>query len=78
MFYSLVLSNSIYRHLDKGFLESFGPNGLLQFLHFIGFNISSFSSGFIPHYAFVLIFSLFIFIISLSSFSLFSIIFLLL
>jgi NADH-ubiquinone oxidoreductase chain 5 len=72
MFYSLVLSNSIYRHLDKGFLESFGPNGLLQFLHYIGFNISSFSSGFIPHYAFVLIFSLFIFILSLSSFSLFS------
>lgn len=72
MFYSLVLSNSIYRHLDKGFLESFGPNGLLQFLHYVGFNISSFSSGFIPHYAFVLIFSLSLFILSFSSFSLFS------
>lgn len=66
MFYSLVLSNSVYRHLDKGFLESFGPNGLLKFLHYIGFNITSFSSGFIPHYAYVLIFSLSIFILSIS------------
>jgi hypothetical protein len=66
MFYSLVLSNSVYRHLDKGFLESFGPNGLLKFLHYIGFNISSFSSGFIPHYAFVLIFSISLFLFSIT------------
>lgn len=66
MFYSLVLSNSVYRHIDKGFLESFGPNGLLQFLHYIGFNITYFSSGFIPHYAYVFICSLTIFILFIS------------
>jgi NADH:ubiquinone oxidoreductase subunit 5 (subunit L)/multisubunit Na+/H+ antiporter MnhA subunit len=66
IFYSLVLSNAVYRHLDKGFLESFGPNGLLQFLHYIGFYITSFSSGFIPHYAYVLIFSLSIFLLAIT------------
>jgi len=58
MFYTLVLSNFMFRYIDKGFLEFFGPLGFLRTLHFFGFYIELFSTGFIPHYAYVSIISL--------------------
>jgi hypothetical protein len=64
MFYTLVLSNFMFRYIDKGFLEFFGPLGLLRTLHFFGFYIELFSTGFIPHYAYVSIISLALLLIS--------------
>lgn len=61
MFYVFVLSNFFYRYIDKGFLEFFGPLGILKFLHYLGFLIELLSTGFIPHYAYILIFSILFF-----------------
>jgi NADH:ubiquinone oxidoreductase subunit 5 (subunit L)/multisubunit Na+/H+ antiporter MnhA subunit len=54
-FFGLKTSNKIYRKLDKGYLEYFGPTGYLQYIYYIGDRITSFSTGFITHYAYVLI-----------------------
>lgn len=50
----------MFRYIDKGFLESFGPNGILKFLHYISHIITSLSTEYIPHYAFVMITSIII------------------
>ena len=64
MYFGLVLSNFMFRYIDKGFLEFFGPLGFLRSLHFFGFYIELFSTGFIPHYAYVSILSLAIFLLT--------------
>ena len=56
----LVLSNILYRYIDKGLLELFGPIGGRNLLHFLGFYIALLSTGFIPHYALIMVLSLFI------------------
>ena len=56
----LVLSNILYRYIDKGLLELFGPIGGRNLLHFLGFSIELLSTGFIPHYALIMVLSLFI------------------
>jgi hypothetical protein len=61
MFMGLTLSNYMFRYVDKGFLEFFGPLGLLKTLHYWGFLIELISTGFIPHYSYIFITSLFIF-----------------
>lgn len=58
----LIFSNYIYRYIDKGFLEFFGPYGGFKLFHFKGFYIELLSTGFIPHYALIKIISLFIII----------------
>ena len=58
---ALVWSNHIYRYLDKGVLEFFGPLGFLKLLHYWGFLIELISTGFIPHYAYILVLSLILF-----------------
>ncbi len=67
-YFGLVQSNYLFRYVDKGFLEFFGPLGILRLLHYWGFLIESLSTGFIPHYAFIFatsisLFLAFIFII---------------
>lgn len=65
MFLGLTLSNYMFRYIDKGFLEFFGPLGFLRTLHYWGFLIELLSTGFIPHYAYVFISSLILFFIIL-------------
>ena len=55
---TLILSNYLYRYIDKGFLELFGPLGCQRFLHYLGFSIELLSTGFIPHYALIKVSSL--------------------
>lgn len=52
---TLILSNYLYRYLDKGILELFGPLGCQKFLHYLGFTIELLSTGFIPHYALIMV-----------------------
>jgi hypothetical protein len=47
----LSVSLLLYRYIDKGILELFGPIGGKNLLHFLGFSIELLSTGFIPHYA---------------------------
>ena len=51
----LILSNYLYRYLDKGLLELFGPLGCQKFFHYLGLNIELLSTGFIPHYALIMV-----------------------
>lgn len=53
MYLVLVASNYLYRYIDKGFLEFFGPLGLLRFINYSGFLVEIISTGYIPHYAFI-------------------------
>jgi NADH-ubiquinone oxidoreductase chain 5 len=55
MFFCLKISKKYYRNIDKGFLELFGPTGFLYHLIFIGLRSTSLSTGFITHYAYILI-----------------------
>lgn len=50
-----TLSVFIYRYLDKGLLEFFGPVGIFRVIHWLGFYIELLSTGFIPHYGFILL-----------------------
>ena len=59
-FGSQILSNYLYRYIDKGILELFGPLSLSRLFNFIGFNIELLATGFIPHYIFILKFGLFL------------------
>jgi NADH-ubiquinone oxidoreductase chain 5 len=61
------LSIFIYRFFDKGFLELFGPLGFFRSNHLLGFLFELSSTGFFPHYGFIL-FSFVSFFVFLSSF----------
>jgi hypothetical protein len=58
MVFFLKLANSMYRYIDKGFLELFGPLGATRTVHYLSYYLESFSTGFIPHYAFVFLLSI--------------------
>jgi NADH-ubiquinone oxidoreductase chain 5 len=60
MFFGLKTSNYMYRNIDKGFLEYLGPTGSLQYIYYIGELITTFSTGFITHYAYFLTMYLFL------------------
>ena len=60
-----IFSNYIYRYIDKGFLEIFGPLGGYKLLNFLGFSIELLSTGFIPHYALIMKVSLIIIILNI-------------
>jgi hypothetical protein len=55
-----ILSNFLYRNIDKGCLELLGPLGLSRTFHYLGFKIELLATGYILHYAFIIISSLFI------------------
>jgi len=63
MFYALYFSNIIFRYLDKGSFENFGPLGLLNIIHYFSNKIENLATGYIPHYAFIVIISVLIFLI---------------
>lgn len=52
------LSLTLYRYIDKGLLEFFGPIGIYRLIHWLGFKIELLSTGLISHYG--LFFMLFI------------------
>ena len=64
-FISLVLSNYLYRYTDKGSLEFIGPKGLTNFFNYLASLLESLSTGYIPHYSFIIISSTFIYILYL-------------
>jgi NADH:ubiquinone oxidoreductase subunit 5 (subunit L)/multisubunit Na+/H+ antiporter MnhA subunit len=47
----LSISNYVYRYIDKGFLEVFGPLGCTRLINFWGYLFEKFSTGFLSHYA---------------------------
>lgn len=63
MFFFLKSSVYIYRYWDKGILEYLGPIGIYRITHWLGFQIELLASGFIPHQAFIFIFSILLFLI---------------
>jgi proton-translocating NADH-quinone oxidoreductase chain L len=46
-----------FKYLDRGLIELVGPTGLVKIIPFISLLFSSFQSGFLHHYLFVLAFS---------------------
>lgn len=48
-----VFSVFLYRYLDKGLIEFFGPLGLYRIIHFQSFILELLATGFIPHYGFI-------------------------
>lgn len=57
---SLNQSINLYRYFDKGLLQQIGPFGIFRNLNFSSFNIELLYTGFILHYAFLIICTLFI------------------
>ena len=51
-----------FRLLDKGFIELIGPLGLIFKLNAISKKVSSFQTGLIYHYTFIILISVFIYI----------------
>nr|NP_150355.1 NADH dehydrogenase subunit 5 [Rhizophydium sp. 136]AAK84285.1 NADH dehydrogenase subunit 5 [Rhizophydium sp. 136] len=64
----LILSNYLYRYIDKGILETIGPTGFSRTFHFIGFLIELLATGNILNYALIIIFSILFIIILLFGF----------
>lgn len=57
---SLNQSISLYRYFDKGLLQLIGPFGIYRYLNFASFNLEILYTGFIIHYAFLTLFTLFL------------------
>lgn len=55
---SLSLGNLLFRYLDRGLLELFGPYGLSSYFSYFGFKLELLASGFLTHYALLIISSL--------------------
>jgi len=54
--------NVTYKNIDKGLIEFLGPKGLSTFIYNQSFSFNKLQSGYIYHYAFVIILSLIFFI----------------
>jgi NADH:ubiquinone oxidoreductase subunit 5 (subunit L)/multisubunit Na+/H+ antiporter MnhA subunit len=61
-----------FRTLDKGFFELVGPTGVIKVMPYLANRLSTLQSGFIYHYAFVVLIGL-TFFIGLNSFAIFDI-----
>lgn len=59
---TLNFSNVVFRYWDRGQVEFLGPMGLVQLFHYYSFQLELLATGFIPHYALLIISSLFIII----------------
>lgn len=67
---AFILSNFLYRYVDKGVLEIFGPTGLYKFSILLARSIENLATGFLLHYAFVnllIIFSTFLYLLFVSA-----------
>lgn len=49
----LILSNYLYRYMDKGALEIFGPKGINTTLNYLGFKLELLATGNILNYALI-------------------------
>jgi hypothetical protein len=52
----LNFANVVFRYWDRGLVELLGPMGLVQLFHYYSFQLELLATGFIPHYAFLIIF----------------------
>nr|QCQ69080.1 NADH dehydrogenase subunit 5 [Synchytrium taraxaci] len=57
---TLNLGVVLHRHLDRGLIELVGPTGLINLVHYLGFRFELLATGYLPHYAFLILFSVFI------------------
>ena len=48
--------NIVFRYWDRGLVELLGPMGQMKVIHYQAFRVES--TGFIPHYAFIIVFSM--------------------
>ena len=64
MHHILTASVILYRYIDKGLFELFGPVGLVRLTHWLGFKVELLATGFIPHQIFIIILSCLTFIFS--------------
>ena len=53
-------SNVVFRYWDRGLVELLGPMGLVQLFHYLSFQLELLATGFIPHYALIIISTLFL------------------
>ena len=53
---TLNFGNQVFRYWDRGLVELLGPMGLVQLFHYYSFKLELLATGFIPHYAFLIIF----------------------
>lgn len=65
---SLNQSINLFRYFDRGLLQYIGPFGFYRNLNFNSFKLEMFYTGFIIHYAFLMITALLIIIMSSYSF----------
>ena len=57
---TLNFGNVVFRYWDRGLVEFLGPMGLVQLFHYFSFQLELLATGFIPHYALIIISTLFI------------------
>nr|NP_150324.1 NADH dehydrogenase subunit 5 [Spizellomyces punctatus]AAK84253.1 NADH dehydrogenase subunit 5 [Spizellomyces punctatus] len=57
---TLNFANNVFRYWDRGLVELLGPMGLVRLIHYFSFKLELLATGFIPHYAFLIIFIPFI------------------
>ena len=55
MFSVLRYAVILHRYFDKGLVELIGPMGLVRFFHYQAFQLEELATGFIPHYAYIII-----------------------
>lgn len=58
--FTLNLGLILHRHIDRGLIELIGPTGLINLIHYIGFRLELLATGYLPHYAFIILFSILI------------------
>jgi hypothetical protein len=50
----------LHRHIDRGLIELIGPTGLMNLIHYLGFRLELLATGYLLHYAFIILFSILI------------------
>jgi len=55
MHYILNFAIILHRYLDRGLIELIGPMGLVRLFHYYSFMLELLSTGFIVHYALIII-----------------------
>jgi hypothetical protein len=58
----------LHRHIDRGLIELIGPTGFISFIHYIGFRLELLATGYLPHYAFTILFSILICLVCILQF----------
>jgi hypothetical protein len=53
--YVFHFANVVFRYWDRGIVELLGPLGLVKLFHYSSFKLELIATGFIPHYAFLIL-----------------------